>query len=108
MKKNERLQALHILTKVMQEKKPLTRYLQTTEDISPFTKELCFGVCRQYFRLEAMTGKLLDKQPKAIDVWLVLLMGLYQLQFMQKPDYAVVKETVNLLAQLKKIGPKDW
>ncbi|OCH97859.1 16S rRNA (cytosine(967)-C(5))-methyltransferase [Legionella jamestowniensis] len=102
MKKNERLQALHILTKVMQEKKPLTRYLQTTEDISPFTKELCFGVCRQYFRLEAMAGKLLDKQPKAIDVWLVLLMGLYQLQFMQKPDYAVVKETVNLLAQLKK------
>ncbi|ASQ44964.1 16S rRNA (cytosine(967)-C(5))-methyltransferase RsmB [Legionella clemsonensis] len=102
MKKNERLQALKILTKVIQEKSPLSHYLQLTNDLTPFTKELCFGVCRQYFRLKAIAETLVDKKPKAIDVWLALLMGLYQLQFMHKPDYAVVQETVNLLAQMKK------
>ncbi|KTC76760.1 16S rRNA (cytosine(967)-C(5))-methyltransferase RsmB [Legionella brunensis] len=102
MKKTERLQALKILTRVMEDKTPLSYLLQSTKDLTPFTKEICFGVCRHYFRLEAIANFLIDKQPKTLEVWLVLLIGLYQLHFMQKPDYAVVKETVNLLEQIKK------
>ncbi|CEK11878.1 16S rRNA (cytosine(967)-C(5))-methyltransferase RsmB [Legionella hackeliae] len=105
MKKNERLQALKILTKVVQDKTPLS-YLMQTSDLTPFTKEICFGVCRHYFRLQSLADLLLDKQPKAIEVWIAVLMGLYQLHFMQKPDYAVVKETVNLLDQIKKSWAK--
>lgn len=102
MKKTDRLQALTILMKVLQEETPLSHLMSPSLELTPFTKEICFGVCRQYFRLEAIAKQLVDKPPKAIEVWLALLIGLYQLHFMQKPDYAVVKETVNLLDQIKK------
>lgn len=102
MKKNERLQALHILTKVIQDETPLLHLMQATEDLSPLSKELCFGVCRHYYRLQALADCLVNKRPKQIDVWLCLLMGLYQLHYLRIPDYAVVKETVGLLAPIKK------
>lgn len=102
MKKNERLQALHILTKVIQDETPLLHLMHATDDLSPLSKELCFGVCRHYYRLQALAGCLVNKRPKQIDVWLCLLMGLYQLHYLRIPDYAVVKETVGLLAPIKK------
>ncbi|ARG96484.1 16S rRNA (cytosine(967)-C(5))-methyltransferase RsmB [Legionella micdadei] len=106
MKKNERLQALRILLKLLQEKIPLSHLLNAGNDLSPMTKEICFGVCRQYYRLQALADCLVNKRPKVLEIWLVLLMGLYQLHYMQKPDYAVVKETVALLEQLKKSWAK--
>lgn len=106
MKKNERLQALRILVKLLQERTPLSHLFQAQSELTPLTKEICFGVCRHYFRLQAIADCLVDKHPKAVDVWLVLLIGLYQLHFMQKPDYAVVKETVALLDPLKKSWAK--
>ena len=66
------------------------------------TKEICFGFCRHYFRLQAMADCLVKKKPKEIDVWVALLMGLYQLHYMKIPDYAVVKETVAVLEKIKK------
>lgn len=106
MKKNERLQALRILVKLLQDRTPLTHLFQAQSEVTPLTKEICFGVCRHYFRLQALADCLVDKRPKAVDVWMVLLIGLYQLHFMQKPDYAVVKETVALLEPLKKSWAK--
>ncbi|HHF7346146.1 TPA: 16S rRNA (cytosine(967)-C(5))-methyltransferase RsmB [Legionella feeleii] len=106
MKKNERLQALRILVKLLQERTPLSHLFQAQSELTPLTKEICFGVCRHYFRLQAIADCLVDKRPKAVEVWLVLLIGLYQLHFMQKPDYAVVKETVALLDPLKKSWAK--
>ena len=102
MKKNERLQALHILTAVLHDKTPLLHLMQATADLSPLSKELCFGVCRHYYRLEALANCLVTKRPKQIDVWICLLMGLYQLHYLRIPDYAVVKETVGLLTPIKK------
>ncbi|RUQ90442.1 16S rRNA (cytosine(967)-C(5))-methyltransferase RsmB [Legionella septentrionalis] len=99
MKPNERLLAVRILTQLLQEKKPLSHLLQTAP---PFTKELCFGVCRFYFALEALVTPLLKKRPKELEIWLSLLLGIYQLHYLHTPDYAVVKETVALLEQLKK------
>ena len=106
MKKNERLQALHILTAVLEEGTPLSHLMPSSARLSPLTKEICFGVCRHYFRLAAMADRLLKKRPKAIDVWANLLMGLYQLHYLRIPDYAVVKETVALLDQIKKSWAK--
>lgn len=102
MKKNERLHALHILTNVLQDETPLLHLMQATDDLSPLSKELCFGVCRHYYRLQALADCLVTKRPKQTDVWLCLLMGLYQLHFLRIPDYAVVKETVGLLTPIKK------
>jgi 16S rRNA (cytosine967-C5)-methyltransferase len=106
MKINERLQALNILSQLLEKKIPLSHLLQSTDDLTPLTKEICFGVCRHYFRLQALADCLIAKRPKVLAVWVVILIGLYQLHFMQKPDYAVVKETVALLDELKKSWAK--
>ncbi len=106
MKKNERLQALGILLKLVQDKVPLAQLLRATDGLSPFVKEICFGVCRHYYRLQVLADCLVRKRPKEVEIWLVLLVGLYQLHFMHKPEYAVVKETVALLEPLKKIWAK--
>lgn len=102
MKNNERLQALKILNSILLQDASLAQLMPASADISPMTKELCYGVCRHYFRLEAIADVLVDKRPKAMEVWLALLMGLYQLHYMNQPDYAVVQETVALLEKVKK------
>lgn len=104
--KNERLAALISLIKLVEEKCPLSVALQKFDGVSAFTKALCFGVCRHYFRLEALANSLVKKSPKDLEVWLVLLLGLYQLHFMRKAPYAVVKETVALLDKVKKSSAK--
>jgi 16S rRNA (cytosine967-C5)-methyltransferase len=106
MKKNERLDALNVLMNVIDYSTPLLHAMQTTNVLSPFSKALCFGVCRHYYRLEALADMLVSKRPKQTDIWLCLLMGLYQLHFLRLADYAVVKETVNLLSPIKKSWAK--
>lgn len=106
MKKNERLQALRILVKLLEDRVPLSHLMQASPDLSPFSRELCFGFCRHYYRLEIMANALFDKRPKDMEVWVIVLMGLYQLHFMRKPDYAVVKEMVALVEPLKKTWAK--
>ncbi|HAT1660048.1 TPA: 16S rRNA (cytosine(967)-C(5))-methyltransferase RsmB [Legionella pneumophila] len=105
MKANDRLHALKILTALMESRKNLS-HLMSLQDISPLTKEICYGFCRHYFRLQSIADTLITKRPKDNEVWIVLLIGIYQLQYMNKPDYAVVKETVSLLGQVKKIWAK--
>ncbi|CDZ75824.1 Ribosomal RNA small subunit methyltransferase B [Legionella massiliensis] len=106
MNKNERLQALRILNKLFNDKIPLSHLMQASKELSPLSKEICFGVCRHYYRLQAIADCLVTKRPKDSEVWLAIIMGLYQLYYMQKPDYAVVKETVAVLEPLKKSWAK--
>jgi 16S rRNA (cytosine967-C5)-methyltransferase len=106
MSHNERLHAFKILTQVLGHRSSLSHELSAAHLATPMTKELCFGVCRHYVRLTALADLLLDKRPKADEVWVLLLMGLYQLQYMKLPDYAVVKETVALLEKIKKTWAK--
>ena len=102
MKINERLQALRILTTLLQEKTPLSHLLPATQQLTPLAQEICFGVCRHYYHLQAIADKLVSKRPKPLEVWVSLLIGLYQLHYLRIPDYAVVKETVALVGQIKK------
>src|SRR5690349_2693587 len=102
MNKNERLHALHLLTQVLTDQASLSQLMPAAAEISPMTKEICFGFCRHYFRLQAMANQLVKKRPKEPEIWVALLIGLYQLHFMKMPDYAVVKETVALLEKIKK------
>lgn len=95
MKTSERQQALDALVTVFKHNTPLSHL---TGPLSPFSRELCFGVCRHYFRLDALAHALLTKKPKGLEIWLSLLMGLYQLHYLALADYAVVKETVTLVA----------
>lgn len=106
MNKNERVQALNILTVLLEQNASLSQLMPANTDISPLTKEICFGVCRHYFRLEAIALCLLQKKPKEKTIWVALLIGLYQLHYMHIPDYAVVQETVALLEKIKKTWAK--
>ena len=70
------------------------------------TRALCYGSVRYFHRLDAMLAQLLRKPLKKTDQdlkWLLLL-GLYQLFYSDKPAHACVNETVKLVRPLN----KDW
>ncbi|WP_455209975.1 16S rRNA (cytosine(967)-C(5))-methyltransferase RsmB [Kaarinaea lacus] len=70
----------------------------------PLVQELSYGVLRWWFRLQERGASLLQKplKPKDLDVFCLLLVGLYQLQFTRIPPHAAVSETVAAVRQLKK------
>jgi 16S rRNA (cytosine967-C5)-methyltransferase len=69
---------------------------------------ICYGVCRHYFFLEALTHTLLEKglNERDQDVFALLLVGLYQLKDMRIPAYAAVAETVSAVNDLQKTWAK--
>lgn len=69
-----------------------------------FTKELCFGVMRHFFKLENIANQLLKKpmRDKDYDIYALLLIGAYQILEMSTTDYAAVSETVEATKLLKK------
>jgi 16S rRNA (cytosine967-C5)-methyltransferase len=80
----------------------LDNALQTVESSKDraFIQALCYGVCRQFHRLDFILSQLLDKQLKDMEVKALALAGLYQLKFMRVKPHAAVSETV--LAARKK------
>ena len=69
---------------------------------------ICFGVCRWYFSLDIIAKKLLDKPLKSTDadIYMLLLVGLYQLIEMRIPGYAAVSATVDATMELNKLWAK--
>ncbi len=74
-----------------------------------FIQAVSYGVCRWYFRLDALAKLLLQKPLKAKDqdIYILILVGLYQLIDMRIPDYAAVGETVAATKALKKEWAKN-
>ncbi len=102
MKNNDRNHALQILLALVDEKISLTQSMRSQPNLSALSKEICFGVCRHYYGLEHLAHQLMHKKPKTTDLWMCILMGLYELHYLNTPDFAVVKETVDLVHALKK------
>jgi 16S rRNA (cytosine967-C5)-methyltransferase len=63
---------------------------------------------RRFWPLENAAGQLLDKplRKKDRDIYFLLLVGLYQLQFMRTPEHAALSETVNGCTALGKTWAK--
>lgn len=82
----------------------LEQVLQTVESAQDraLVQALCYGVCRQYHRLDFILAQLLDKPLKDTHIRLLILVGLYQLGFMRIKTHAAVSETVNAA------GRKPW
>ena len=57
--------------------------------------EIALGVCRRHLYLEYFI-KTLTKRMPALEVRIVLEMGLFQLFFMEVPDYAAINSSVDL------------
>jgi 16S rRNA (cytosine967-C5)-methyltransferase len=67
-------------------------------------QQLCYGSLRQYPRLKAVLGQLLDKplRGKDSDVFALMIIGLYQLDALRVPDHAAVAATVEATRGLGK------
>ncbi|GAA3942361.1 16S rRNA (cytosine(967)-C(5))-methyltransferase RsmB [Litoribacillus peritrichatus] len=66
--------------------------------------ELILGTLRQAPRLERIALQLVQKplKEKDKDIWALILIGLYQLEFMRIADHAILSKTVDATQALKK------
>ena len=109
---NTRLIAAKVLTSVIRDGQSLTAALNNTLGVvesdkdRAFIQALCYGVCRNFHRLDYILSQMLDKPLKDLDVKALALIGLYQLKFMRVKSHAAVSETV--LAARKKPWAKAF
>ncbi len=105
-----RKQAAIVLSKVVKEGVSLTVALDAVlESVSEakdraFIQALCYGVVRYYHRLDFILQQLLSKplRNKDTDIKMLLLIGIYQLQYMRVKPHAAVSETVSAASK------KSW
>lgn len=98
-----RKQAATVLCKVVKEGQSLTaaldNVLETVDEAKDraFIQALCYGVVRHYHRLDFILQQLLSKslRNKDADIKMLLLIGIYQLQYMRVKTHAAVSETVS-------------
>ncbi len=94
--------AAGILSKVIKDGQSLTfaldLALESVKDSKDkaFIQALCYGVIRQYHRLDQILQQLLSKplRNKDTDIKMLLLIGVYQLRYMRVKPHAAVSETV--------------
>ena len=100
--------ACKTLCEIIQKGKNLNILLSRHDTIfdEPQQRELIYGVLRNYFCLDRDLNSYLEKKlrGKDEDIRLLLLMGIYQLDFMRIPPYAAINQTVEVC---KELG-KDW
>ena len=75
-------------------------------DDQGFVKELCFGTLRWFDQLEFILGRYLSKPLKQrdSDIRMLILVGLYQLHYLNTPAHAAVSETVGATLELD----REW
>lgn len=101
--------AVKVLLKINKDGQSCSRILpeiaqRVAENERALLQELCFGVLRWQQKLEALSALLLDKplRNKDRDVSLLILVGIYQLEYMTVPEHAVLQETVQVTNVLRK------
>ena len=63
--------------------------------IPPFASEVALGVCRRHLYLQYFIKSLVKKMP-SVEACTILEMGLFQMFFMDVPDYAAIDSCVEL------------
>lgn len=107
---NARLLATAVLTEVFSQKHSLTDCLErqlpqlTDARERALTQALCYGVMRWWTRLDAIVHSLSAKpfKHKDIDIYVVLLLGIFQQLYLRIPPHAAIAETVELTRRLQK------
>lgn len=103
---NPRICAAMILKEVIFEKHSLAPALRLSNKSqqSNLTKELSFGVCRYYFQLKTILSQLMSKSIKAKEAGIecLLLLGIYELLYLNTAKHAVVSDVVECTKILKK------
>lgn len=106
-----RLVAVQLLTALNKDQGSLASLLPAAaEKVEPshqaLLQEMVFGVCRWADRLELQLAPLMAKplRNKNSDIKMLLMLGLYQLEFMRIAEHAALNETVDVVRSLR----KDW
>lgn len=63
--------------------------------LSPFAMEIALGVCRRHLYLDYFIKTLTKKKP-LLELQMIMEMGLFQMLFMNVPDYAAISTSANL------------
>ncbi|WP_339050355.1 16S rRNA (cytosine(967)-C(5))-methyltransferase RsmB [Rickettsiella endosymbiont of Xylota segnis] len=108
---NSRATAAQIISRVIKEKISLKDALSAGLNANinsrdrAFIQELCYGVIRWYAPLRQLCAYLLKKPLNAADqnVYALLLIGLYQLNYLRTSPHAAVHETVQGARELNKV-----
>lgn len=110
---NIRLRATKIMTKLFRQEGSLSSLLpdalqQTMPRDRGLLQQLCYGTCRWQPKLDCYVQSMLDKplRKKDVDVYALLLLGLYQLSELRIPPHAAISETVSVATTLKKTWAK--
>lgn len=106
-----RLVAIRVLESILLNKGSLSTQLarkqaEVKAEHIPQLKEICFGVSRQFPKLNSFALYMLEKpfQEKDLDIYAAILIALYQIDYMDTPEHAAVNEAVE---SAKLIG-KPW
>ncbi|WP_409524375.1 16S rRNA (cytosine(967)-C(5))-methyltransferase RsmB [Nitrincola sp. MINF-07-Sa-05] len=105
--------AVSILTSLLSHRGSLSTLVPSAAyDLSARDKgllmQLCYGVTRDFFRLQAIANTLLQRpmQEKDQDLLAVILLGIYQLRDTRIPAHAAIGETVAVADDLSKSWAK--
>jgi 16S rRNA (cytosine967-C5)-methyltransferase len=98
-----RAEAAQILEAVIFQGKSLAAFTETIKahDESPLLQMLCYGSLRHYELLAFVIGELATKKVKPKIAYALLIVGIFQLYYLDKPAYAVINETVGACKPLK-------
>lgn len=105
---NPRSLSARIIAQLLKEKSgsltQLLRKIPAKQSQISLVKALCFGVCRWYFRLRSQLTPLLARplRSKDLDIEALLLIGLYELIYLNTPKPIVVQQTADAARELKK------
>lgn len=104
-----RIIAAKCVQQVVEQGASLTTVLENCQHNSPLVQELCYGSIRHYYELDAILSHLLDKPIKNKDklIHYLLLLGIYQLRYLNIPAHAAVSETVNCAPMIGKAWAKN-
>jgi 16S rRNA (cytosine967-C5)-methyltransferase len=111
-KNNARIVTVKILLRLLKQQGSLASELTLAKDLEDsekrFTQELCYGVSRWYFFLEDTLHRFIEKplKEKDSDIKLLLLLGIYQLQFTRVAPHAAINETVDAAQFFRKAWAK--
>ena len=74
------------------------------ENTSPIGQQICYGVTRNWFYYDCVIEALLDKPlpEKHLDLWLILMAGLYSMDHLHRPQHASVNHAVESVIKLGK------
>jgi 16S rRNA (cytosine967-C5)-methyltransferase len=76
--------------------------LTSVDESKAAIKALCFATIRHFLYLEDIWCSCLTKKPKDKMVRILLSQALAELKFLQKPQHAIVNETINAAKKLNK------